>query len=224
MYLRGLIYKIFDYNIHVAKKPIDVPNLAQVFQIVDPAVDKPFASIWGYPTPDGGLYIHDEWPSDDFYRMHGSDLGLEDYKRIFKAKEEGWNIRKRIIDRHFADVRSLQTKNTLRQDFAKVGLHYEASYNAQAEQEEVETGILKVRSYLKYDEKKPIDALNKPRLLISPVCKNTIKGFQRWSFDMATGKPKDEFKDFCDCVRYFCMDDPKVSTLPPEPTYRRLYA
>jgi hypothetical protein len=223
MYLQGLIYKSFDHSVHVAKAPISVPSNAQVYQIVDPAVDKPFASIWGFPDLDGTLYIHDEWPNDDFYRMHGCDLGLSDYKRIFTSKESGWSMRKRIIDRHFADVRSLQTKNTLRQDLAHVGLNYEASYNAQQEQEEVQTGILKVRSYLKYDPSKTIDSLNRPRLVISPTCKNTIKGFQRWSFDTSNGKPKDEFKDFMDCVRYFVMDDPKVSVAPPEPNYRRLY-
>lgn len=224
MYLQGLIYKTFDHSIHVAKGPIAVPDSAQVFQIVDPAVDKPFASVWGFPDSDGTIYLVDEWPNEDFYRMHGCDLGLADYKKIFTNKELGWNIHKRIIDRHFADVRSLQTKNTLRQDFDNIGLHYEASYNAQADSEEVQTGILKVRSYLKYDTTKPIDSLNRPRLVISPVCKNTIRGFQRWSFDTSSGKPKDEFKDFMDCVRYFLMDNPKVSELPPEPEYRRMFA
>jgi hypothetical protein len=40
---------------------------------------------------------------------------------------------------------------------------------------------------------------------------------------METGKPKDDMKDFMDLVRYFVMDDPKVSTPPPEPAYRRMY-
>jgi hypothetical protein len=224
MYLKGLIYKTFDYSLHVAKKPIAVPNTAQIWQVVDPAVDKPFASIWGYPDLAGTLHIVDEWPNEDFYRMHGCDHGLQDYKRIFAAKEQGWTIRRRIIDRHFADVRSLQTKNTLRQDLAAIGLNYEASYNAQEQNEEVQTGILKVRSLLGYNTDKPIDSVNRPHIVISPTCHNTIKGFQRWSFDTKTGKPRDDFKDFCDCVRYFAMDNPKVSDNPPEPIYRRLYA
>lgn len=224
MYLKGLIYKSFEHNIHVAKKPIPVPSNATVYQVVDPAVDKPFASIWAFPDTDGTLYIVDEWPNEDFYRMHGCDLGLVDYKRLFLTKEQGWNVQKRIIDRHFADVRSLQTKNTLRQDFAAIGMHYEASYNAQAGEPEVETGIIKVRSYLHYKADKPIDSLNRPRIVISPVCKNTIKGFQRWSFDMSTGKPQDSFKDYMDCVRYLVMADPKVSYSPPINEPRRMFA
>jgi len=224
MYLQGLVYKNFDYNVHVAKHPIAVPANASVYQIVDPAVDKPFAVVWGFPDTDGTIYIHDEWPNEDFYRMHGADYGLQDYKNIFRLKEQGWNVHKRIIDRHFADVRSLQTKNTLRQDLAAIGMNYEASYNAQSGEPEVETGILKVKSYLNYNKLKPLDSINRPRLVISPVCKNTIKGFQRWSFDMKAGKPKDEFKDFMDCVRYFVMADPKISYSPPIPEPRRLFA
>lgn len=224
MYLQGLVYKSFDHNVHVAKGPIAVPQSASVYQIVDPAVDKPFASVWGFPDSDGTVYIHDEWPNEDFYRMHGCDLGLQDYKRIFLNKEAGWNIHKRIIDRHFADVRSLQTKNTLRQDLAAIGLNYEASYNAQEASQEVQTGILKVRSHLHYNTARPIDSLNRPRIVISPTCKNTIKGFQRWSFDTKNGKPKDEFKDFMDCVRYFLMADPKVSYSPPMYEARKMFA
>lgn len=224
MYLQGLVYKTFDYNVHVAKKPISVPSTASVYQVVDPAVDKPFASLWAFPDSDGTIYIVDEWPNEDFYRMHRCDLGIQDYRRIFLTKEQGWNIHKRIIDRHFADVRSLQTKNTLRQDFAAIGMHYEASYNAQEEHEEIQTGILKVRSYLHYNRDKEIDSINRPRLVVSPTCVNTIKGFQRWAFDTKTGKPQDSFKDFADCVRYLVMADPKVSYSPPISEPRRMFA
>lgn len=224
MYLQGLVYKTFDYQVHVAKAPIAVPESATVYHVVDPASDKPFAAVWGFPDRDGTLYLVDEWPNEDFYRMHGCDLGIHDYKRIFLAKEQGWNVGRRIIDRHFADVRSLQTKNTLRQDFASIGMNYEASYNAQEEQEEVHTGILKVRSYLAYNAKKEIDAINRPMLVISPVCKNTIKSFQRWSYDLKSGKPKDDFKDFMDCVRYLVMANPRPSYSPPIQEARKLYA
>lgn len=220
MYLKGLIFKNFDYNVHVSQKPIDVPEGAQVWQVVDPAVDKPFASIWGYPEKDGTFYQIAEWPNEDFYRMHGCEYGIEDYKKIFKNIELGWNVTKRIIDRHFADVRSLQTKRTLREDFEAIGLYYEPSYSAS---EEVETGILKVRSALKYNTAKPIDTVNRPKYIVDSRCKNTIKGFTRWSFDPKTGKVQDSYKDFMDCVRYALCANPKVSEAPPAPVYRKLY-
>ena len=220
MYLKGLVFKTFDYNVHVAKEKITVPTGAQVWQIVDPAVDKPFACIWGYPERDGTFSQIDEWPNEDFYKMRQCDLGIQDYARIFRHKEQGWNIKRRIIDRHFAEVRSLQTKHTLREDFEKIGFKFEPSYQAA---EEVDTGILKVRSYLNYNSKKPIDSVNRPRYIVGPNCLNTIKGFQRWSFDIRTGKPKDEYKDFVDCVRYALMADPKISEMPVMRTPKKLY-
>jgi len=161
-----------------------------------------------------------EWPYDDFERMRGCDLGIDDYKRIITNIEQGWLVKKRVIDRHFAEERSLQTKRTLREDLFKVGLKFEPSYTSA---EEVDTGILGVRSYLKYNKNKPIDTVNQPRFIVSPTCKNTIKAMQRWSFDPKTGKIQDAYKDFPDVVRYAIMSAPKVSKPSPEPQYRKMY-
>jgi phage terminase large subunit-like protein len=220
MYLKGLIFKTFDSNIHVSKNPLSVPPNAQIWQTVDPHVDKPFACIWGYPTFDGRFIQVAEWPREDFYRMRGSSLGLEEYKKIFLAIEQGWTVKRRIIDRHFADTRTIQTKRTLREDFQKIGITFEPSYAAS---EEVETGILKVRSWLNYNPKKAIDTLNRPKYLVDPRCVNTIKGFQRWSFDPKSNEPQEAYKDFMDCVRYMAMADPRISQPLPPPVYKKLY-
>lgn len=220
MYLKGLIFKSFNYDVHVAKEPISVPEDAQMYHIVDPHTDKPFAMVWGFPDDAGVWNQVAEWPNEPFEKMHACQFGIDDYRKIIKAKELGWNIKKRIIDHHFADVRSLQTKRTLREDFQHIGINFEPSYTAS---EEVDTGILKVRSYLKYNPAKPIDSVNHPRYLVSPTCKNTIKAFQRWSFDMKTGEPKEDYKDFMDCVRYALMADPKKSYSPPDQQIKRLY-
>lgn len=79
---------------------------------------------------------------------------------------------------------------------------------------EVETGILKVKEFLKYDSSRPVDSLNRPRLTVHPRCRNTIKALSRWSRDPKTRKPKEEFKDFADCVRYLVMANPEVEILP----------
>jgi len=221
MYLQGLIFKNFDPRVHVADQHFTVPAGAQVWQIVDPHADKPFATIWGFADHSGTLFVADEWPNEDFYKMHGCTLGIQDYKRIFAQKEQGWHVTKRIMDRHFAEVRTVHTRKTLREEFSAAGLHYDLSYHGGIE--EVDVGIVKVRDYLRYDTSKPIDSLNRPLLYISPKCTNTIKSFQRWSIDPKTGKPKDDFKDFCDVVRYWVMGNPKHSAPVPMPEPRRLF-
>lgn len=225
MYLRGLIYKSFDPKVHVANKPIDVPVNADVWQIIDPAgLGKPFAVGYGFPDSDGTLYQFAEWPTEDFYKMSEPNMGVKEYVDMFKRMEYGWKMKRRILDRHFGSARNLYTKNTLFEEFERFGFHYEPSYTVGQDEEEIETGIIQVRGYLKYDETKPLDALNRPKYVVSPTCKNTIKAFQRWSRDPKTQKPKEDYKDFMDVVRYWTMANPRISVSPPPPNYRKMFA
>jgi len=208
MYLKGLIFKTFNTQIHVLKETIQAPANATLYQAVDPHSDKPFACIWAFVDGKGDVYIVDEWPNVDFYKWHNCQLTIKDYAKIFRDKEQGVNVYKRIIDRHFADVRSASYKRTLREELRdELGLNYEPSYQAS---EEIETGIIKVRDYLKYNPDRPLDTMNKPKLFINPHCQNTIKSFLRWSRDPVTGKVQDAYKDFMDCVRYLVMDNPQI--------------
>lgn len=225
MYLKGLIYKTFNHQIHVLKETIQAPANATIYQAVDPHSDKPFACIWAFVDGKGDLYIIDEWPNVDFNKWKNCQLTIKDYAKIFKEKEHGLNVHKRIIDRHFADVRSAVNKRTLREELRDdVGLDYEASYQAE---QEVETGILKVREYLKYNPDRPLDTMNKPKLFINPHCQNTIKGFLKWARNPKPdahgfNKPLDAHKDFPDCVRYLVMDSPEVDIpFPYTPAVKR---
>ncbi len=221
MYLQGLIFKSFDPRVHVLDQHFMVPSGAQMWQIVDPHGDKPFACIWGFCDQTGTLFQVDEWPNEDFYRMHGCNLGIDDYKRIFQQKEQGWNVTKRIMDRHFAEVRTVHTRKTLREEFASVGLNYEMSYHGGVE--EVDVGIVKTRGFLGYNTSKPIDSINRPHYYVSPKCVNTIKSFQRWAIDPKNGKPKEDFKDYMDTVRYWVMGNPRYSAPAPMQEPRRLF-
>lgn len=213
MYLKGLIFKTFFPNVHVLKNDIKPPFGAPVWQSVDPHSDKPFAAIWAFPDARGDIYVHDEWPNEDFYKMHNCQLTIRDYKKIFGDKEEGWKVDKRIIDRHFADTASASNKRTLRQELAAIGLIYHPSYKAE---EEIDTGIEKIRRHLAYNTSEPLSSLNQPKLFISPKCTNLIKSLSRWSRDPDNGKVQDAFKDFVDCLRYLLMDNLKISApMPP---------
>lgn len=212
--LAYLIFKTFDRRIHVADAPIVPPPGAQVWQIVDPHIDKPFACIWGYPNADGSFTQFDEWPNEDFYTMHKSSMGLQDYKDVFIQKERGLNVERRIIDRHFAQVRTAMNKRTLFDEMEAIGLQYEPSYKVGPDEKEIETGIIQTRSFLAYNPNKQIDAANRPRYTVSPTCANTIKGFERWAFNPKTMEPADAYKDFMDCVRYAVMANPQVVQVP----------
>lgn len=203
--LSGRIYKSFDRKVHVANTPLILPKTGvTLYQAIDPAVSKPIASIWAWVGVDGVVHIYDEDPETQFEGAKDSHLGVSDYVALWKARESR-SVETRIIDRHFGASRRSLGGITLKQEFAEAGLDFIDSYNTD---QEVETGIFKVKEFLKYDTSKPLDGLNRPRLVISPTCKNTIAAFERWGRNPETGKPKEEYKDFSDCVRYLLMTDP----------------
>lgn len=221
MYLKGLIFKTFNPQVHILKDTLLPPSNATIYQVVDPHTDKPFAIIWAFVDARGDVFVYDEWPNQDFYKWRNCQLTIPDYKKIFQDKEQGLIVHKRIIDRHFSEVTHLKgmTRKTLRDDFREAGVDFMPSYQAK---EEMDVGIAKVREYLRYNPDRPIDTLNKPKIFINKHCQNTIKSLSRWSRDPKTGDVQDQFKDFCDVVRYLVMDSPQVDVPAPySPAVRR---
>lgn len=216
MHLSGRIWKGFDRSVHVAKEPITPKNGEWLHvQVNDPAIGKPLALLWAQADPSGYIEIYDESPNFDFHGAKDSNLSVSDYVTHFKAKEEGRVIGLRILDRHFGNARRTLGGKTLKEEFLETGesmgypVEYVDSYHVGDNQSEVETGILRVKEFLKYDKTKPLDCLNRPKILISPTCTNTIAAIERWGRDPKTFKPKEEYKDFADLVRMLVMAEPK---------------
>lgn len=218
MHLSGRIYKDFDRNIHVSKEPLVPPSEGvTIYQAIDPAIGKPIAAIWAYVDPTKTVHIYQEYPSFDFDGAKDSGLGVSDYIIAFRTMEEGTNVAVRIIDRHFGNQRRAMGGPVLKRDFSdakdengnEIGMDFIDSYHVADEKNEIETGIFKVKEYLRYNKTKPIDSLNRPRIVISPECRNTIASFDRWSRDPDTRKPKEQYKDFADVVRYLLMSNPE---------------
>ena len=208
----GRILKTFDRSVHVATQDI-IPPASGItrYMVVDPAIAKPLAVLWAYVDAAGSLHIYDEWPEFEFIGAKDSNLTVKDYSDLFKAREAGAKIETRILDRHFGNARRTLGGKTLKEEFDEVGFEFVDSY-AMDPATEVETGILKIKEYLRYDKTKAIDSLNRPRLQISPKCHNTIAALERWSRNPETGKPLELYKDFADLVRMLCMAEPALET------------
>lgn len=211
MHLSGRILKSFDRSRHVVEKPF--PEVHSRFHVVDPAIGKPLAMLWAWADPKGSVHIYDEWPEFQFEGAKDSDLTVKDYASLIRARENGRQSDVRILDRHFGNARRTLGGPTLKEQFddealGDLRLEFIDSYTMSPEIE-VETGIQKVKDYLKHDASKPIDPLNFPRLTIDPKCKNTIAAMERWSRNPKTSKPAEEYKDFADLVRYLVMSEPR---------------
>ena len=209
----GRIYKAFDRSVHVAKEDILPPGEgSSSYMVVDPAIGKPLAAIWAFVDCAKVVHIYDEWPEFEFNGAKDSNLSVSEYAKLFKSRENGAVISTRILDRHFGNARRTLGGKSLKQEFDDVGLEFVDSYSIGDSGSEVETGVMKVKELLRYDKSRPIDSLNRPRLIVSPRCVNTIAALERWSRNPRTGSPQEDFKDFADVVRYLAMADPEVET------------
>lgn len=175
---------------------------------VDPAGSKPFAILYWFVTPTGQLVIDDEWPHDDFFRIKDSKITISDYVQMWKEWETGKVINCRIIDRHFANARDYRGRS-LMDDLTQsppdgYGMDWQNSPNME---EEIGTGILKVKQYLAVN---PVTKM--PGVLIKKRCVNLRKSLLRWTRDPDTQKPDPTsvYKDFCDALRYVCMTAPQI--------------
>lgn len=205
--LSGRIFKGFDRSVHVAADEFQPPRSeCSIFMACDPAIAKPLAMLWAYVGPDGVVRVYDEYPDTEFHNAKDSNITVIDYVGIIKQREAGRVITNRILDRHFGAARRTVGGRSLREEFAEGGLDFDDSYSCD---EEVETGILKVKGLLRWDKTKPQDALNSPRILISPRCRNLIASLERWGRNPLTGKPREDYKDFADVLRYIAMSNPE---------------
>ena len=206
--MSGRIFKSFDRAVHVAAEEFWPPaNGISIGMACDPAIAKPLAMLWRYVDAGGVLNYYDEYPDIPFEGAKDSSLTVTDYAAIIKAREGGRLVEQRILDRHFGAARRSLGGKTLKQEFADAGIEFRDSY---AMDEEIETGIRKVKELLRYNTDKPIDSLNRPRIRISPRCKNLILALERWGRNPDTGKPKEDYKDFADVLRYDAMSNPQV--------------
>lgn len=206
--MSGRIFKGFDRSVHVAADEFEPPKEGvSLGMACDPAIAKPLAILWRYVDAAGVLNYYDEYPETVFEGAKDSNLTVTDYAAIIKGREAGRTISDRILDRHFGAARRSLGGKTLKEEFSEAGIDFRDSYSMD---EEIETGISKIKELLRWDKTKPQDSLNRPRIRISPKCRNLIAALERWGRDPKNGKPLEAYKDFIDVLRYDVMSNPEV--------------
>lgn len=204
MHLSSVILgRSFKREFHVVPDDYPTPSGSQWFTVVDPARGKPWAIGVGWVDARGQIVFDDEYPKEDWLRVKETKLMLKDYADILRIMESGKQIEYRIFDRHYSNQRN-DVGSTLKQDLAeKYGIETVDSYSCE---EEVESGVQKIKNMLGFNDKMPIDSQNFPRLRIKSRCKNIIRAMERWPRNPKTLRPDENspYKDHADLVRYAC--------------------
>lgn len=203
---RGIVYRAFgDPHILEDMKYV-YPD--PVICVLDPHDRLAHHLIWAYIDRQDDICVDFE------YVVHCELPDLA--KHILRIeKERGYRMRKRLIDPNFGRKPAAAGSNfSVIQELKKHGVgFYEPC-------DDIDLGHMIVREYLHYDSKKPITAVNKPKLFFSRErCPMTLKSMRNLQYQEWAGKTRDDKnpkevekeKDNhgADTVRYLCIERPK---------------
>lgn len=174
------------------KKPDGQPGPAQ----------RPFG--WGLRDYKRELARLEGWK--DYKAERPADMSEEDWKHAVDSWDEAHGTREPIEDREL-DARFASTPRmekdrpvTLLTEFDDIGMTFNCMPG-----DDIDTGLVTIDDALQFDDSKPVDFWNQPRLLISSECVNTIYALETWTGvtkegktdrDGATKEPIDLLKGF----------------------------
>jgi phage terminase large subunit-like protein len=232
--LSGRIYPQFTKLIHVTRlddMPVD-PESGEyrgynIFFILDPHDNKPWAMKWIALHKTGTAYCVDEYPNLDFDDVRNEHKTYSEYATIIREKEEnlkdifGCGVRTRILDPNFghktvqlAERQGGQSKTTPSEQLKKLGFKFIDGIDS------VIAGHLLVREKLHY-EKKGEEITVQPQYFTLENCVNSIKSLSKYAYQLqftASGEekskvnPQERYKHWADLDRYFWMSNPQYSS------------
>lgn len=208
-HLRGAVYQEFGSE-HTDTWNYD--GRSPVICVLDPHDRVPHHVIWAFITKDDDIYVDFEWSG----HIEIPDLA----KKILEVERtRKYSMKRRLIDPNFGRKPSSvgSNQNVMRELAQNRCVFYEAN-------DDVELGHMVVREYLHWNRKKPISAVNRPKIYFHKEnCPQTIKSVRNLQYEEWTGKtaserdPKEREKDKenhgADCIRYLCISKPKGTRL-----------
>lgn len=142
----------------------------------------------------------------DYKAEKPADMSEDDWKRNIDLWDErngaSEPIEERELDARFASTPRMEKDRpvTLLTDFDEIGLTFNGMPG-----DDIDTGLTAIDGALQWDDSRAVDFWNKPRLLISAECTNTIYALETWTGvtkegktdrDGATKEPIDLLKGF----------------------------
>jgi len=180
---------------------------------IDPAGAKPWSMILIGIDAHGVSWVVKEFPDFGNFgawidltggdKLRGGEAskpngyGILDYCEIIREME-GERKCHRIIDPRLgaASYQKAEGSSNIIDDLLDENL---TAYPAEAL--DIETGLQAINNLLAWKPEEPMSLENKPRLMISEECQNTISCMQEYQ----VGDLKHPAKDFVDCIRMFAV-------------------
>ena len=189
LHLAGLIYKQFNWDLHVLSEPPkgwksfwEPPLDWPIYYAIDPHPQTPHAVLFCTVTPHGQrIYFHDIF-------LHTSVEQLsQEILAMFKDRYIVWGK----ID-PLAYINDPITETNMAEEFAKYGIFPDKATKALAH------GILRVQGELK-----------KNQILFCPTARRTLWEIQRYVWDEKENKPLDRDDHMMECLYRIELAEPR---------------
>ncbi len=216
IHMEGRILKKFNRKVHgySLEHPSDIPMNCTRYFILDPHDSKPSFCAWVavFPGPQPvALWYREVMLASMTIRQQAAYV-----MRI--EKEYGERIYRRIIDPNKGNTKSEQTGDTTKMAWYKAGKELGYSFSFVDGRDDITRGHDKLREWIYYDETKPVDKTNAPRMYWALNLSGMIRANEKYGWQkpgvgkanlMHEAKPEEKYKDWIDLQRYFVMDDPR---------------
>ena len=184
------------------------------FMAIDPAGSKNWFMLWVAVDSGGTWWVYREWPDYDDWALpgntvegkpgpaqKGSKRGIKDYVDLIKDSEGTEEIYERFIDPRLgaAEKQSAEGATTIISDLDDQDMTFIPAPGV-----EIENGLQLINNLLSYDDTKPIDSMNAPKLYISDQCSNLIYAMSEYT---NKGGKNEATKDPIDVLRYLCVSN-----------------
>ena len=158
------------------------------------------------------MLFRSEWPDYDRWAeagtgaegkpgaaQRGTRKGIQDYVELIQQCEDKELIYERIIDPRLgaAEKQTIEGASTIIGDLDKLDMTFIPAPGVH-----IDDGLQLINNLLSYDDSKPIDSLNAPKLFVSERCENFIYAMQEYT---AKGGKDEATKDPIDCLRYMVV-------------------
>jgi len=198
--------KFQDVNVIEADK---IPNHNVTrYMVIDPAGRKPWFMTWIAVDASDTWYVYREWPMGEWARERGGKwvageacreklgYGVREYAELILELEQGEKMAQRLIDPRMG-AHKYSAEHGGQSDYIS-DLEKNGMVVIPAPGIEEEPGLQAIQDKLAWNDKREMDAQNRPHLYISDQCQNTIKSLQEYDCTPRT----EALKDPIDCLRY----------------------
>jgi phage terminase large subunit-like protein len=219
-HLSGLVYKELDRAVHIYPD-FEIPSDWMRLEVVDPHDAKPTRWIFGAVSPEeisiGGKNANRiYWYS--YLLLQGTIHEMVRQVKVRRAQNGYREPGMVILDAKYGakTVKTAAEETSWEDELAKAGIHgIQLSHSAPGD---VALGHKAVKEYLR-PQLSILRGKEIPGMMFAERGCGGDRGpwqdMSNYSWDVGKDKPQEEFKDFCDCVRYAALEQPQYRR--PEP-------